>query len=68
MIVRALFWIAVVIVLMPGDSGFGRSQAAPQLVAGPVEMFRGFVRDHVARVRSEIAASEQARGEHIPHF
>ncbi|MBN9558377.1 MAG: hypothetical protein J0I26_12700 [Alphaproteobacteria bacterium] len=65
MIFKALFWSAVVLVLMPNepDLGFGRPAAAPSAIAGPVDSFRDFVQGEAVRVRAEIVASEKARNE-----
>ena len=65
MIFKALFWSAVVLVLMPNEPvpGFGRPAAAPSAIAGPVDSFRDFVQGEAVRVRAEIVASEKARNE-----
>lgn len=64
MIFKALFWSAVVLMLMPNepDLGFGRPAAAPSAIAGPLDSFRDFVQGEAVRVRAEIVASEKARG------
>ena len=63
MLIRALFWIGVVVLFMPGGMGIpsGNSMAGEHSPTAASSGFRGALLERLATVKADIEAAERRR-------
>ena len=74
MLLRAMFWIGVVALLMPRESGHGESLGTAYALAKPAsdcgscepasDSFKSALLDRLATVKDDIRAAERTRAVH----